>query len=306
MVAVEGLGEAVSGGLAARAVEPEAGEGAGRGHACLNCGTDLTGDYCHACGQRAHVHRTLGAFWHDLAHAVLHFEGKFWRTLPMLLWRPGELTRRYIEGQRARFVSPLAMFLFSVFLMFAVFSTLGGKAYFAAPVEGQRGPARARAAEQPAAEIEFKNAPGPLRWLAEPYRKAKANPSLLGYKLRSNAYKFSWVTIPIMVPFVWLLFLHRRRYRGYKAYDHIVFVTYSLSFLSMAAILLTFLKLLGLNGPAALLPLLVPFTHLFRQLRGAYELSVWSALWRTFVLAVLACVAAGLFFSMLLVFGMLG
>ena len=54
---------------------------------------------------------------------MLHFDGKFWRTLPMLAWRPGELTRRYIDGERARFVSPMALFLFSVFLMFAVFSS---------------------------------------------------------------------------------------------------------------------------------------------------------------------------------------
>ncbi|MEO5972025.1 MAG: hypothetical protein ABIP91_01495 [Sphingomicrobium sp.] len=44
--------------------------------ACLNCGCALAGDFCHCCGQRAHVRRTLGAFWHDLAHGVLHFEGK--------------------------------------------------------------------------------------------------------------------------------------------------------------------------------------------------------------------------------------
>ena len=43
----------------------------------------------------------------------------------MLAWRPGELTRRYIEGERARFISPLALFLFTVFLMFAVFSIAG-------------------------------------------------------------------------------------------------------------------------------------------------------------------------------------
>ncbi len=59
-------------------------------------------------------------FFHDLLHGVLHFEGKIWRTLPMLAWRPGELTRRYIDGERAKFVSPIALFLFSVFLMFAV------------------------------------------------------------------------------------------------------------------------------------------------------------------------------------------
>jgi hypothetical protein len=94
--------------------------------ACLNCGTQLIGDHCHACGQRAHVHRTLGAFFHDLLHGVLHLEGKTWRTLPMLAWRPGELTRRYIDGERARFVSPLGLFLFTVFLMFVVFSSIGG------------------------------------------------------------------------------------------------------------------------------------------------------------------------------------
>lgn len=306
MVGVEGLGEAVTGGLAARVVEPGAGEGAGQGGVCLNCGATLVGAYCHACGQRGHVHRTLSAFWHDLLHAVLHFEGKLGRTLPMLVWRPGELTRRYIEGQRARFVSPMAMFLFSVFLMFAVFNSLGSKAYYVESAERQRAPGQAGAAEEAPVDMDLKDAPATLRWFDEPYKKAKRNPSLLFYKLQSNAYKFSWALIPIMVPFVWLLFLHRRRYRMYKLYDHIVFVTYSLSFLSMAAIILTFLKLLGLNGTAALLPLVFPAIHVFRQLRSAYQLSVWSALWRSFALAVSACVAAALFFVMLLALGVLG
>jgi uncharacterized membrane protein len=74
----------------------------------------------------------------------------------------------------------------------------------------------------------------------------------------------------------------------------------------MAAIGLTFLKLLGLNGPAALLPLLIPLAHLYRQLRGAYQLSAFSALWRTFALAVSACLAGALFFTMLLALGVLG
>ena len=56
---------------------------------------------------------------------MLHLDGKFWRTLPLLAWRPGELTRRYVHGERAKFVSPMAMFLFSVFLMFAVLSIYG-------------------------------------------------------------------------------------------------------------------------------------------------------------------------------------
>src|SRR3954452_3302269 len=118
----EAVADAVTGGIVGRAVEPAAGEGDGHTHEanCLNFGALLNGPYCGQCGQHAHVHRTLQAFFHDFAHGVLHFEGKIWRTLPLLVWKPGELTRRYIDGQRASFVSPIALFLFCVFLMFAV------------------------------------------------------------------------------------------------------------------------------------------------------------------------------------------
>jgi hypothetical protein len=125
---LEAAGDAMTGAVLGRAVEPEAGEGRGveRG-ACLNCGIELIGPHCHGCGQKAKVHRTLRSYGHDLLHGVFHFDGKVWKTLPMLAFKPGELTRRYIHGERAKFVSPLALFLFAVFLMFAVVSSLAGQ-----------------------------------------------------------------------------------------------------------------------------------------------------------------------------------
>ena len=125
---LEAAGDAITGGILARAVEPQHGEGAAiEQGACLNCGTALIGRHCHACGQKAQVHRTLRSYGHDLLHGVFHFEGKVWKTLPMLVFKPGELTRRYIHGERAKFVSPLALFLFAVFLMFAVVGGLAGE-----------------------------------------------------------------------------------------------------------------------------------------------------------------------------------
>lgn len=124
----EAAGTAIEGALVGAAVEPTHGESGGdRGSGiCKNCGATLSGPYCASCGQQAHVHRTFSAIWHDILHSVLHFDGKLWRTLPMLAFKPGELTRRYIHGERAKFVSPMAFFLFSIFLMFAVFSFTGG------------------------------------------------------------------------------------------------------------------------------------------------------------------------------------
>lgn len=124
---IEGIGAAVTAGLAARAIEPQHGGGRepASGLRCLNCGTSLVGSHCHHCGQRADVHRSFGAIGHDLVHAIFHFEGKIWNTLPLLAWRPGDLTRRYIQGERARFISPLALFLFAVFLTYAVLAMVG-------------------------------------------------------------------------------------------------------------------------------------------------------------------------------------
>jgi Protein of unknown function (DUF3667) len=122
---IEPIADIATGAVIASAVEP--GEGDARGLAstpCLNCKAQLDGPFCRNCGQKAKVHRTLNAFWHDLIHGVFHFDGKIWRTLPMLMWHPGVLTRRYVHGERAKFVSPLALFLFCVFVTYASVNSL--------------------------------------------------------------------------------------------------------------------------------------------------------------------------------------
>ena len=352
MTGAEGIGEAVTGGLAARAVEPPAGEGRGRSGLCLNCRTPLMGAYCHACGQPGHVHRTISAWWHDLAHGVLHLDGKIFRTLPLLAIWPGDLTRRYVDGERARFVSPLALFLFSVFFTFAVFSLIGANMINLGDDKAPQEMAveiaqldrkiveleaeRARTADPEAkdrlrlriadvrqerdalaATRKYVTGDGNLidtdlktGWarLDKGIAKANDNPALLSYKLQANAYKFSWLLIPLSVPFLWLLFLHRRRYREqYRAYDHLVFVTYSIAFMSLALCTLVLLRTAGLGGAwMGWAVVLIPPVHVYRQLRGAYRLSRWSAGWRTILLLIFSVVALALFLLILLALGVLG
>jgi len=345
---LEAFGDAITGGVLGRAVEPKAGEAPQR-HThearCLNCGAPLAGPYCHECGQQAHVHRTLGAFFHDLLHGVLHFEGKIWRTLPLLAWKPGELTRRYIDGQRASFVSPIALFLFCVFLMFAVIGLVSNQNFGAMPPQARADIAREISADQQrlvqlqaqrdilaktgqptigldaqiaslrqetqalgyAEQGDFSH--GPIasskltssklpNWLGRAVGRAKANPELLFYKLKTNAYKFSWALIPISVPFVWLLFPLSRRF---KLYDHTVFVTYSLCFMML---LLSAATLIGLvSDTVASLAWFVPPVHMYRQLRGTYGVGKWGALWRTSALTIFAFIAIGLFASLLVTLG---
>lgn len=350
---IEGIGDLATGALMARAVDRHGNGRAGdKAHgACLNCGTTLIGEHCHACGQAAHLHRSVGAIWHDLLHGVLHFEGRMWSTLPMLIRRPGELTRRYIEGERAKFVSPMAMFLFSVFTLFAVLSILGiappadvgnGSGKVAAGMEEAKkelaatrqvqikrlndptGNAASKAkAQQRLTEIDqelqviasaqpvFKVKEDGISgvrtgWarLDHGIEKASKNPGLALYKLQANSYKFSWLLIPLSVPFVWMMFAWKRQYH---AYDHAVFVTYSLAFMSLLFIVLTILGAIGV--PMQMLAaagILIPPFHIYRQLRGAYRLGRASALARTVVMLLFVQIIATLFLTLVLGLGLVG
>ncbi|TWH86203.1 uncharacterized protein DUF3667 [Novosphingobium taihuense] len=339
----ETLGDMAGALAAARTLEPTAGEYRNDGHthesACLNCNTTLVGSHCHACGQAAHVHKTLGAFFHDLLHGVFHFEGKIWRTLPMLVAKPGKLTREYIDGKRASYVSPIALFLFCVFLLFTTINSLGGDIGASVnttveqslkkeredlvTLEAERAAAMGDAEhlakiDQAIAEtrkniagLEQVKASGinvanvdtsgletasDIGWINEAVKKAKANPGLALYKVQNYSYKLSWALIPISVPFLWLLFPFNRRF---GLYDHTVFVTYSLCFMTLLGIMATIGNSLGIANIAVLTA--IPPIHMLLQLRDTYGLTWFGAWWRTWFLSMFAFLAMMLFAIIILV-----
>lgn len=91
---------------------------------CRNDGTELTGDYCHTCGQSAdEPRRAVMGLVQDFFVDTLAIDGKLFRTVGLLLWKPGALARRYLDGKRVRYSPPFRLYLFTtVFFFFAVFA----------------------------------------------------------------------------------------------------------------------------------------------------------------------------------------
>jgi Protein of unknown function (DUF3667) len=90
---------------------------------CPNCGARLTGPYCAQCGQKtAPINPTVRHFAHELAHELLHFDGKIFRSAWLLIARPGFLTREVLAGRRARHVSPIRLYLVFSIAYFALAS----------------------------------------------------------------------------------------------------------------------------------------------------------------------------------------
>lgn len=454
---IEAAGALATAGLAARELDRRgARRRAEPAHACLNCGETLSGPYCAACGQPGHVERKLSHAFEELLHGLIHFDGKAWRTLPLLAFRPGTLTHNYIHGMRVRYIPPVALFLFTVFLMFFVFALMGevrigssspqtltqlranvvdaesdlaevrndlaeldaelaaAKAPGADPGPGEiaglegaraglkaaldtaeRGVTSAKAAvairetritqfqnvrvqldknelgakaksdegqldEIAAAraiinraladptgppdsvraeiaadggvsvtvaagredgmqtifnEIKEANARGGVKvntgnkkW-DEKIRHKLENPEFAWYKIQNTAYKFSFLLVPISLPFIWLMFFWKR---GVTLYDHAVFALYSLSFMSLLFVVFALLARAPapyldtvIGGGMSALAFAIP-AHMFFHIKGAYALGWFSAFWRTCLMLVFACLALSLFVGVIFMLGLLG
>lgn len=354
----------VTAGLAAHQIEhASAPAAAEHGATCANCGAALVGSFCHACGQRSHLHRSLAHLGEEFLHGILHFDAKAWRTLPLLIAKPGVLTRRYIDGQRTRFVSPLALFLFLIFFLFFIGSffskgnvnldqkdgvnevraAMGDDAAAArarlAKAEAQLAAAQRSGAEtgalaeevtqarsdiadlataarvvamadnaQSVAELARKSGTGSgidldtdIDFIDTAVEHATKNPELTIYKLKNTAYKFSFLLVPISLPFLWLMFFWRR---GVTMYEHAVFSLYSLSFMALLFALLFVLKYAGLSGVVKWMLFIVPPVHMFLQLRGTYGLTWGSTLWRTVALQSIAATVFFLYLALILFLSM--
>jgi hypothetical protein len=86
--------------------------------ACLNCGEpfgergERRRSFCPECGQETKVRApTLGEFAQQFGGAYFATEGALWRSLKLLILKPGELTAQYLAGRRKRYVLPLRLYL---------------------------------------------------------------------------------------------------------------------------------------------------------------------------------------------------
>jgi hypothetical protein len=83
-------------------------------------------NFCPACGQETKIKPPLmREFVQQFGGAYFSTEGALWRTLKLLLTRPGELTVQYLAGRRKHYVLPLRLYL-TIALVMAAVVRLGG------------------------------------------------------------------------------------------------------------------------------------------------------------------------------------
>jgi hypothetical protein len=93
---------------------------------CPNCGAAVSGNFCHQCGQETVLHPpSTREFLHEFIGHYVALEGKLWKTMKLLLLKPGQLSLEYMQGRRVRYIQPLRVYLTFSLIFFALFKFMG-------------------------------------------------------------------------------------------------------------------------------------------------------------------------------------
>ena len=90
---------------------------------CLNCGNTRPSRFCAQCGQndRSYVRGLATVGW-EFCREAFEVDSRLFQTLKLLLFKPGSLTSEFSRNRRARYMSPIRLYLFTSFLFVLVLS----------------------------------------------------------------------------------------------------------------------------------------------------------------------------------------
>jgi hypothetical protein len=282
---------------------------------CLNCDAALPEPrprFCPACGQETNLKPpTLGEFAQQFGGAYLSTEGALWRTLALLLFRPGELTARYLAGRRKHYVLPLRLYLtISVVVLVGLrvlvdFNTEGGGA--AVKIDPGDKPEFVAidigAVRAGIKDGRFYCETLSPRICARLERRLTLEPAALqreavelGQRALSNVGAAMFLLLPLFAALLKLAYLNRRlRYT-----EHMVAALHLHAFWFLALAL----TLLNLNWLSGLAFLAMPL-YTMRAFRRIYGGRWWPRLARAALVALVYGVAVGIALALVVVWALL-
>jgi hypothetical protein len=259
--------------------------------ACPNCGQSFTGRFCSGCGQKVQFHGIgLHEFGHEVLHELAHVDDKIGSTIRLLLLHPGALTREFFEGRRARYLSPLRLYLICSAIFF----------WLALTVADPHEIVRVGSGPPPKGTISFK-LPGGNKsaWRTTLEHRIEIGMHKVEKDPRGLADEFTHAlpkAMFVLMPFFALLLLMAERRRQPFYIPHLYF---SIHLHAFAFLLLSLGLLLRAGGvPAAAvfgqLMVLLMAIYFYKALRTVYGDSRLGATVKTIVIAGIYLFCVGL------------
>lgn len=204
--------------------------------ACKNCGTALKGHFCASCGQPdKDLDPPLHDLLHELVHEFVHLDGKILATLKALVLSPGRLSAEFLAGRRARYISPVRLYL-TLSLLFFLLAAYSPQRVVMQPQKPDK-----------TAGLELQLGRGDAKdsRIEKVVSKAVSEPEVFKHAFLSNVSRVMFAIVPLFA--LGLYIAYRNRSRRYPA-----FVYFSLHYHSFIFAALTFYYLVTLTRVSVL------------------------------------------------------
>ncbi|MCC1484600.1 DUF3667 domain-containing protein [Winogradskyella immobilis] len=91
---------------------------------CQNCEKPYEEgfEFCPHCGQKTNEDLTIGVLFYNTISNYFSFDARFLKSFIPLMFRPGYLARKFLEGKRLLFLHPAQMYLFVSVIFFFILS----------------------------------------------------------------------------------------------------------------------------------------------------------------------------------------
>lgn len=90
---------------------------------CLNCGSELTDNYCAHCGQKADTPRiTFTYLAKEFLHAFAHADKGLLNLIKRLTVDPGRVATDYVEGRRKSYFNPFGFLTICIAISFPIYN----------------------------------------------------------------------------------------------------------------------------------------------------------------------------------------
>ena len=187
-------------------------------------------------------------FVHEATHEFLHLDGKILQTVKLLVLRPGALTREFLTGRRARYISPVRVYLTFSLIFFTLAAILPSTGAIKVSRTGLQG------------DSDFE------RRLGTGLSKAEQDSELLGQAVMRNLPKVMFVLMPLFGLLTWAFY--RRQERFYIPHLYFAVHFHAFLFLIMAVYLL--IQRIGVPKPVAAVLILTSVPYHYIALRRVF------------------------------------
>jgi len=83
---------------------------------CQNCGQPTPGKFCANCGEKVYTahDKSIRHLFEEAFHFITHLDSKFFRSIALVIKKPGFLSVEFCRGVRKKYFKPVSLFLIGV------------------------------------------------------------------------------------------------------------------------------------------------------------------------------------------------